>query len=103
MLQMVPFGTATRLARPLGGDAIRPTTSSAWLPATRSPRQRGEQAEHIDEATGVEVDDPGDQHPGVLGGGGEERGLIEADRGGSTEAGEVIDAGSAVIAGLRSS
>jgi hypothetical protein len=31
--------------------------------------------QNIGEAAGVEVDDPGDQHPGVPGGGSEERGL----------------------------
>jgi hypothetical protein len=53
--------------------------------------------QNIDEAAGVEVDDAGHQHGGVLGGGGEERGLVQPDRAGSTEAGQVIDAGPAVI------
>jgi hypothetical protein len=52
--------------------------------------------QNIDEATGVEVDDPGHQHGGVLCGGGEERGLVQPDRTRGAETGEVIDAGSAV-------
>jgi hypothetical protein len=54
--------------------------------------------ENIDEAALVEVDDPGHQHGRVLRGPSEERRLVEPDRAGGAEAGEVIDAGPAVIA-----
>jgi hypothetical protein len=64
-------------------------------------RDRAASRQNIDEAAGVEIDDPGHQHGGVLGGGGQERGLIEAHRAGGAEAGEVIDARSAVIAHRR--
>jgi hypothetical protein len=54
--------------------------------------------QNIDQTTLVEVDDPGHQQRRALGGGGEERGLIQPDRSWGTEAGEVIDSGSTVVA-----
>jgi hypothetical protein len=48
---------------------------------------RGAAFDHIQESVAVQVDEAGDQQGRVLGGGGEERMLIDAERAGSAEPG----------------
>ena len=55
-------------------------------------------SQNIDDATLIDVDDPRHQQRRVLGGGRQKRRLIEPQRARGAQAGEVVDAGPAVIA-----
>jgi hypothetical protein len=62
---------------------------------------RGAAFDDIEEPVTVQVDEPGEQQRRVLGGGGEERGLIQTQRGGRPEPGQMIDPRPAVVAHRR--